>query len=309
MSTEWYYAKDNQQLGPIPPSQLKMMAQGGQLSPEDLVWKEGMAEWQPAGKIKGLFDPGTMPAAATAVAHAGAAGAAARQSGQTQQQPQQYGPGPVQAQTQGPPQSSIGYYNPTAGMGARTANILKGYAPPTGPSGDWPLSDQHLEQLKEAERHRKAIRAAAGLFNTLLLLQIIGLVIQGIALLLALGVLGSPGRAAMAETLMGFAANVAGAVLLYFTSRHTLRCQIWAPITMLAIFAVGAIGLVLVVLGVSSFSGGAAGPAAVPMVVVALLVLIFPAIFIYISARAVVAIPKFRAAPVWCQEALVNAKL
>jgi hypothetical protein len=56
---EWYYAKDNQQQGPVASADLKRLSLAGQLGPEDLVWREGLTDWIPARKVKGLFDPGT----------------------------------------------------------------------------------------------------------------------------------------------------------------------------------------------------------------------------------------------------------
>ncbi len=52
---EWFYAKDDQPCGPVSPVELKKFADDGELHEEDLVWREGMGEWIPAGKIKGLF--------------------------------------------------------------------------------------------------------------------------------------------------------------------------------------------------------------------------------------------------------------
>lgn len=52
---EWYYAKDDQQIGPVSPAQLKQLAASGGLGPEDLVWREGMDEWTAARNVGGLF--------------------------------------------------------------------------------------------------------------------------------------------------------------------------------------------------------------------------------------------------------------
>jgi hypothetical protein len=52
---EWYYAKDNQPQGPVPLQAMLDMARGGQLHPGQLVWRAGMANWQPAGTISELF--------------------------------------------------------------------------------------------------------------------------------------------------------------------------------------------------------------------------------------------------------------
>jgi hypothetical protein len=55
MSNDYYYARAGKQFGPITPADLKMMASRGDLTQDDLVWKEGMSDWVLASKIKGLF--------------------------------------------------------------------------------------------------------------------------------------------------------------------------------------------------------------------------------------------------------------
>jgi hypothetical protein len=53
----WYYAVDGQRMGPVPLEQLRRVASGGQLGADDLVWTQGMADWQPAATIPGLMPP------------------------------------------------------------------------------------------------------------------------------------------------------------------------------------------------------------------------------------------------------------
>ena len=60
----WYYAHGNKQLGPVSSAELKHLATIGELLPDDLVWREGLAEWAPARSVRGLFDVETTPAAA-----------------------------------------------------------------------------------------------------------------------------------------------------------------------------------------------------------------------------------------------------
>lgn len=55
MSSEWFYSKGQQQVGPVSSSELKKLASDGGLQQSDLVWKNGMSEWKSAGSIKGLF--------------------------------------------------------------------------------------------------------------------------------------------------------------------------------------------------------------------------------------------------------------
>jgi hypothetical protein len=55
MVNQWYYARAGKLAGPASPEELSNLADSGQLSPTDLVWKEGMQTWVPADGIKGLF--------------------------------------------------------------------------------------------------------------------------------------------------------------------------------------------------------------------------------------------------------------
>jgi len=54
-ATEWYYTRGSKQFGPVPASELKQLADHGELGPEELVWREGMDQWIPARRVKGLF--------------------------------------------------------------------------------------------------------------------------------------------------------------------------------------------------------------------------------------------------------------
>lgn len=53
---DWFYMKDGVKTGPLSSGALRDAARQGWLSPEDLVWVEGMLDWTPASKIKGVFD-------------------------------------------------------------------------------------------------------------------------------------------------------------------------------------------------------------------------------------------------------------
>ncbi len=53
---QWYYSKDGQKrVGPVGTEELGRLASGGGLKAEDLVWREGMADWQPAGVATAFF--------------------------------------------------------------------------------------------------------------------------------------------------------------------------------------------------------------------------------------------------------------
>jgi hypothetical protein len=56
MKTDWFYTQQGKAAPvPVPPAQLKQLADTGQLQPTDLVWQEGLASWVTASTIKGLF--------------------------------------------------------------------------------------------------------------------------------------------------------------------------------------------------------------------------------------------------------------
>ena len=67
---EWYYAKHGKQEGPVDEATLKGKVQSGEVAPTDLVWKEGMAEWKPAGGVPELAAAPVAPSAAAPVAGA-----------------------------------------------------------------------------------------------------------------------------------------------------------------------------------------------------------------------------------------------
>ncbi len=55
MKAEWYYTQGGQQLGPFTAADMKKFAEDGKLKQDDLVWKEGMANWVAAKAVKGIF--------------------------------------------------------------------------------------------------------------------------------------------------------------------------------------------------------------------------------------------------------------
>ena len=68
LSADWHYTQNGQQHGPVTAAELKTLVQTGKLTPTDMVWKAGMAEWKVASSIKGLFPiPGPVPAPASEV--------------------------------------------------------------------------------------------------------------------------------------------------------------------------------------------------------------------------------------------------
>ena len=58
---EWHYSKDGEKTGPVSAGDLRQLASDGTLLPDDMVWKEGWADWKPAKSIKGLFPQNAPP--------------------------------------------------------------------------------------------------------------------------------------------------------------------------------------------------------------------------------------------------------
>ena len=61
----WYYVNAGKQAGPVDDAQLQALARTGQIQMDTLVWREGMAEWQPFSTVAppGMFAPPPPPAA------------------------------------------------------------------------------------------------------------------------------------------------------------------------------------------------------------------------------------------------------
>jgi hypothetical protein len=60
----WFFASQGQQQGPYPEAQLRDLIAKGIVTTATLVWSEGMADWQKAGDIPGLFSGYSGPPAA-----------------------------------------------------------------------------------------------------------------------------------------------------------------------------------------------------------------------------------------------------
>jgi hypothetical protein len=61
----WYYVSAGKQTGPVDDAQLEGLARTGQIQMDTLVWREGMAEWQPYSTVAppGMAAPAAAPAA------------------------------------------------------------------------------------------------------------------------------------------------------------------------------------------------------------------------------------------------------
>src|SRR5271165_6127259 len=69
MESVWYYVVNGAQTGPVSLAELKDAAATGKLSPPDLVWQEGTADWVPARTVAGLFPAAPPPRPMPVVPH------------------------------------------------------------------------------------------------------------------------------------------------------------------------------------------------------------------------------------------------
>jgi uncharacterized RDD family membrane protein YckC len=60
--TNWYYADQGRQVGPVEETALDDLVRAGVVRDDTLVWHEGMANWQPHGAVRGVKPPAPMPA-------------------------------------------------------------------------------------------------------------------------------------------------------------------------------------------------------------------------------------------------------
>lgn len=63
---QWYYSKNNTQLGPVEQAELAAKLTSGEVAASDLIWREGMLDWVPAGQVaefRNLAAPAGYPSA------------------------------------------------------------------------------------------------------------------------------------------------------------------------------------------------------------------------------------------------------
>ncbi|HEX4139094.1 MAG TPA: GYF domain-containing protein [Candidatus Methylacidiphilales bacterium] len=60
--SDWYYAADNEQKGPISDSELKAQLASNKIPGETLVWTDGMDNWTPANEVAALKEPSNVQA-------------------------------------------------------------------------------------------------------------------------------------------------------------------------------------------------------------------------------------------------------
>lgn len=56
----WYYAAGSERKGPLEEGEFFGLVERGMITADTLVWKQGMENWQPYGKVSGEFTPGSV---------------------------------------------------------------------------------------------------------------------------------------------------------------------------------------------------------------------------------------------------------
>jgi len=280
--SEWYYAKNDRQIGPVTTVSIRQLLASGSLRPTELVWRQGMREWAPVRSVAELAGDAVLEAM------------------------------PVDDDFVPPAQgaaSHLGYFNAREVLGDRARETLKGFPPPVGPQDEWPLGPRQLDQLAEAVKHRKTIRTCANFFQSLCALYVIGAVICLLVTALP-GPRGVAGRATDVSVLAGCGVLIGLAVLAFVARGAVLRCRLWAPITFLVVFGAGLV-VNVVAIAMNDFAYGSFNSrngGIEPMVGMITMAAV-TALFAWPCIRALSAIPRFRAMPLWAQEAVVHAKL
>lgn len=61
ISETWFYESNGERRGPITATELRSLAVSQEVKPSTLIWKEGLPDWVPASRVKGLFPQSSSP--------------------------------------------------------------------------------------------------------------------------------------------------------------------------------------------------------------------------------------------------------
>jgi uncharacterized RDD family membrane protein YckC len=59
--TEWFYAQEGQQVGPVPEAEINRLVRDGHMLPTNLVWHTGLENWVPWNSLYPTTDTGVPP--------------------------------------------------------------------------------------------------------------------------------------------------------------------------------------------------------------------------------------------------------
>jgi hypothetical protein len=188
---QWYYARDGAQQGPVTEGELRRLAEAETLRPQDLVWRDGMPQWQPARQATPFFAAAFAPPPVPALAA----------------QPPFAPPGALPPGTYGP-----GTYTP--GPGAYPPS----YAPQK-PIGE----DAGMRMLLPVGRSVWAI--AAGYLGLLSVLGCFGPIAVIVSLIAIRDIKTHPDRHGMGRAVFGLVMGILGTLLLAGMVRGEMQNQ------------------------------------------------------------------------------------
>ena len=294
---DWFYtmAGTNERQGPRTFDRMKEKIRSGELGPNDKAWRVGMSQWTPVAQVPELAAllPGAMQRAMPVAQSEVGSGAV--------------GVGTVAASAA----HDLTYYAPRIDTPARVLENLRKYAPATGPTGDWPLSDGHLEQFSTAVKLRKRILGGANLARLMFALALIAFVIIGVSALVAFAGTTSAQRSAI--PMLIFAGVFFPFVLLYWFCGQAIRyCRAWGSLVMAILVSIGLIvqlaSMVMIVIAISAASSGRTSDT-IPALLGGVFGILVGVAFAWVFWRAWAATGKYLATPVWCQEAIAISEL
>lgn len=68
-AVDWFYVQHGSRIGPVPVAQFDDLVRSGRITPQTLVWREGLVNWQPFGSI--TTSPSSLPSPPAPPPHPG----------------------------------------------------------------------------------------------------------------------------------------------------------------------------------------------------------------------------------------------
>jgi uncharacterized membrane protein YeaQ/YmgE (transglycosylase-associated protein family) len=283
---QWHYqTQAGQRVGPVSTEAIRSLLETGALTGRDSVWRVGWSQWTPIASTSEFAAPVASPAVGSSVPVV----PAVAQDVQTAM--------PVTPGSADSP--AIAYFTPRVDMPARVLANLANHARPTGPTGEWPLNDTHIEQFAQAVRLRKRMLGSIAASRLLFAINAIASVV---VFAVALG-----GRQSEMFAMLGAAGlYLLLGCLFYWFASAARRSRAWGSLVP-AILATVLLAFTIAAYVFMYLSVAQNAPANLflvtflPAIIGSLIVLAFVVAF----WRGFLATSKFLNTPVWCQEAVV----
>jgi hypothetical protein len=206
--------------------------------------------------------------------------------------------------------ATIPYYNANTRLSPRARLVLRGFPRPTGPNEPSPLSDRNLGEFRAASQSDRAICQFGTLCNLLGLGTILFGVFPAILSFTSVGAAIQGPQRNSAAYQSGFLFGSLAFVMIYFgAGRAALKARLWGPLTVLVLLSLYGLLAAYGAWNVYQRSRYLFKSGNVYALIPALIAIGVLALLLTITIRAVRAVPRFLNAPVWCQEALVAARL